>query len=103
MRAYMGVAALVVALGFALSASAGPVVVTGNSTTVKTAKTSFFTSFHLPSFVRSPSKFASFFPPMPSIAFTSATATSEPVPMKNGVPTADYFKRFNLQAAPRAQ
>ncbi len=103
MRTYVGVAALVVALALALPASAAPVVVTGNSQTVRTSATSFFTPLHLPGFLRSPSRFASFFPSMPSIGNTGAFASSEPVPMKNGAPTAAYFKRFNLQAAPRAQ
>jgi hypothetical protein len=51
----------------------------------------------------SPSKLSTFFPSIPSIAFPNATSSSVPVEMKNGVPTAAYYKRFGLQAAPRAQ
>ena len=101
MRAHVLGAALAVALGFVLRASAAPIVV--SSGTAAPPAPSFFTPLHLPSFLVSPSKLANFFPSIPSIASPNASASSLPVPMKNGVPTKDYFKLFGLQAAPRAQ
>jgi len=101
MRAHVWGAALAVALSFALQSTAAPIVV--SSGTPAPPAPSFFTPLHLPSFLVSPSKLASFFPSIPSIASPNATASSIPVPMKNGVPTKEYFKQFGLQAAPRAQ
>ena len=104
MRTHIGAAALALVLGFGWKAAAAPIqLVTGNSSQATATTPSYFTPLSMSSFLISPSKFASYFPAMPSIANVNGYAATAPIPMTNNQPNAAYFQLFGLKTAPRAQ